>query len=340
MESISRQVSGLQEQAPVFIGGPERSGKTYMRFMLAAHPNIAVSRRTNMWTYYYGNFGDLSRDGNLQRCLETMMQRQHIQRLAPDVERIRREFKQGPQTYSQLFALMHIHYAEREGKTRWGDQTELIERSAESIFSAYPNAKMIQMIRDPRDRYEAICVRNPQAPGRVGKAVAKWLYSEALARQNSQKFPDKYLIVRYESMVSDPERTMRDVCRFLDEPFTLDMVTLPDVTRFNQGRDVPVESRKSPLTTDYIGRYRQRLTTKEIAFIQSQAGSRMLNYGYKLDPIQFSIIKKLQFYLGLWGLNVAQMVGWRALQSMRARRSIWDRYNSQELQHVSTGTAH
>ena len=37
----------------------------------------------------------------------------------------RREFAQGPATYERLFALFLVHFAEREGKPRWGAQTGL-----------------------------------------------------------------------------------------------------------------------------------------------------------------------------------------------------------------------
>ncbi|MDI9547716.1 MAG: sulfotransferase, partial [Chloroflexota bacterium] len=115
------------ERGPIFIGGTGRSGKTWMRFMLSSHPNICLSRRANLWTDHDGRYGDLARVANLERCLDTLLRSKHIQFLNPDADRIRREFRHGPATYARLFALLHEHYAEQQGKPRWGDQTEMIE---------------------------------------------------------------------------------------------------------------------------------------------------------------------------------------------------------------------
>jgi hypothetical protein len=63
---------------PIFIGGTSRSGKTLMRWMLSSHPRIVVTRRTEMWTRFYGRFGDLTEPANLERCLRAMLERRQI----------------------------------------------------------------------------------------------------------------------------------------------------------------------------------------------------------------------------------------------------------------------
>ena len=32
--------------------------------LLASHRNISMTRRTNLWTYFYGQYGDLADDAN------------------------------------------------------------------------------------------------------------------------------------------------------------------------------------------------------------------------------------------------------------------------------------
>ena len=92
-------------RAPVFIGGPDRCGKTTMRAFLTSHPNIAIPPiGSNMWTYFYGQYGDLGEEGNFERCLGAMLGYKHVAQLQPDVERVRREFWAGEPTYARLFA--------------------------------------------------------------------------------------------------------------------------------------------------------------------------------------------------------------------------------------------
>jgi hypothetical protein len=308
------------EKGPIFIGGPDRCGKTTMRAFVASHPNIAIPAvGSNMWTYFYGQYGDLADDDNFERCLDDMLHYKHVAFLQPDPERIRRDFRHGQRSYARLFSLFLIHFAEREGKPRWGAQTGLIERYASNILDAYPGARIIQMIRDPRDRYEASLALWPKGKLRAGGAAARWRYSVDLADRNVARYPDQALNVRYETLVSEPELTLRRVCDFLGESYDPDMLAMAGAQKFRDkmraDRDVPAG--QSPLTTDYIGRYRGRIPKAEIAFIQAHAGRQMKAHQYSMDKIQFSTREKLHFYLVENPVNLVKMWGWLAVEKVQ-----------------------
>ena len=133
---------------PILLAGVAHSGKTLLRLALSSHPRLAFSRRTYMWTRFYNRYGDLREPRNFERCLAAMLAHKPTRALDPDPNRIRREFRQGEPTYARLFALFHEHYAERLGRSRWGDQLGFVERYADLIFAAYPDARMIHMVRD------------------------------------------------------------------------------------------------------------------------------------------------------------------------------------------------
>ena len=308
------------DHGSIFIGGPDRCGKTTLRAFLSSHPNIAIPDiGSNYWTFFYQQYGNLGRRENFERCLAAMLRYKHVLFIRPDTDRIRREFWQGEPTYARLFALFHEHYAEREGKPRWGDQSGLIERYADPIFAAYPAAKMIHMVRDPRDRYEASLALWPHGKGRVGGATARWLYSVGLAKRNQQRYPNRYKIVRYETMVSQPEQTLRAVCAFLDEDYTPAMLTMEGAANFrskisNNSHEV---SGSSLLSTKFIGRFRQAIPKPEIAFMQAHAGRDMTAYGYELEPISFSLDQRLSFYCVAWPVNLARLVTWRTVEAIQ-----------------------
>ncbi len=317
-------------RGPVFIGGLDRSGKTYLRLMLAAHPGFAVSKRTGLWTRFYNKFGDLARDADLDRCLGAMADHKHLRSLELDFQRLRRDFGPGPRSYARLFALIHEQYAERLGKPRWGDQTELLEEYAEIILSAYPEAVFIHLLRDPRDRYEAVLSKSPDRRGGIGAATARWLYSATLAERNREAFPSRYLVVRYETMVGQPEATMKNICNSLGEEYHPPMLKMGDAPRFAQdvrrtmsNGNIPSENSSrlngtgsegrcdALLREDYIGRFRDSLAAEEVAFIQQYAGRLMARFGYPLDPVRFSLAESARFYSMHWPLNSARLLGWR-----------------------------
>jgi Sulfotransferase family len=293
-----------------------------MRAFLASHPNIAIPEvGSNMWTYFYGQFGDLRRVENYERCLQAMLSYSHVRVLEPDAERISREFWQGPRNYARLFSLFLIHYAEREGKPRWGAQTGLIERYADRLFEAYPGIKIIHMIRDPRDRYEASLQLWPDGRGRAGGATARWTYSLRLAERNARKYPDDYKVVRFEDLVVHTEGTLREVCSFLDETFRPEMLAMAGAPerreKLTAGRDR--NSNGEVLSRQFIGRFKDNVPPREIAFMQLQARRLMRQYGYPFQSVDLSLREWLSFATLDWPNQMVRMVAWRAVEALQQR---------------------
>jgi hypothetical protein len=213
------------KQAPIFIGGLAHSGKTPLRLFLSRHPDVAMTRQTYMWNRFYNRYGELNDPQNFERCLGDMLKTKGIKALQPDVEQIRRVFGEGKATYGRLFALFHEHNAERLGKSRWGDQLGFVECFAEPIFAAYPKAKMIHMIRDPRDRHEVAMTSSRYRKGKLGWSTAEWLHSADLIQQNRRLYSDQYKVVRYETFRDFPEETLHEICNFIGVTFVPDMLT-------------------------------------------------------------------------------------------------------------------
>lgn len=198
---------------PIFVGGLSHSGKTQLRIALEAHSQIAMTRRTYMWTDFYGRFGDLGRPENVERCLAAMAAHDGIRELRPDFTHIRREFAAGEASYGRLFELIHRQHATRLGKARWGDQLGLVEAFADRIFEAYPDAVLLHMVRDPRTQ------RTPAGLGSLGWAVGRWRFSADLAARNERMYAGRYRVVQFESLMADPEATLRSVAAFVGEAY-------------------------------------------------------------------------------------------------------------------------
>jgi sulfotransferase family protein len=307
---------------PIFIGGLDRSGKTTMRAFLASHPNIAIPAvGSNMETYFYRRYGDLSKPANLDRCLDAMLRYKHVRFLQPDEERIRSEFANGPPTYAHLFSLFLIHHAEREGKPRWGAQSGLIERYADELFEAYPGVKVIHMVRDPRDRYEASLALWPDGRGRAGGATARWRYSTSLAERNIGRYPSGYLIVRFEDLVTEPEHTLRDVCAFLDERFVPAMLAMPGAPKHRDllAAGSAAGSAATPVSGAFVGGFHGKVPAEELAFIQLHAGRRMRAFGYTPEPSGMTAADRVRFAILGWPSQFARMAGWRTAEAFHQR---------------------
>ena len=312
-------------QEPIFVAGPDRSGTTLMFALLATHPNISMVRRTNMWRYFHGRYGDLSIADNFERCMKDMLRYKRMQtHLKPDQNRIRREFWQGEPSYGRLFALFHQHNAERAGKSRWGDKSLHTEHYADQLFTEFPNAKIIHMVRDPRDRYASARKRYGKDTNRVGASTGRWLFSMRMAKKNLKNFPNNYLVLRYEMLAAHPEETMRQVCAFVHEEYSPVMLTMKGVPEYREKGGNSSFNKLEPgvISTHSIGRYRKILSNSEVAFIQMFAGEHMEGFGYQREPVRFSSRDRLEFYPLVLPINLVRMYGWMALTGFRIKRGV------------------
>src|SRR5207249_8822924 len=106
-------------------------------------------------------------------------------------------FLAGERTYPRLFELIESQFAERVDRPRWGDKSLNTEHYAGPIFRAYPGARILHMIRDPRDRYASSLARWKVRRGGVGAGSAEWLASARIAATNQRRYPDRYRVVVY-----------------------------------------------------------------------------------------------------------------------------------------------
>jgi hypothetical protein len=311
---------GQVDPGPVFIAGPDRSGTTLMFALLASHPNISMVRRTNMWRYFHGRYGDLGSRPNLERCLSDMTRYRRMQHLQPDADRIRREFLRGEQTYGRLFALFHTHHAARAGKARWGDKSLHTEHFAGRVFEEFPDARIIHMVRDPRDRYASVRRRHGRDLSRIGGATGRWLDSTRAGRRNRARYPDRYLLVRYEDLARDPEDTMRRVCSFIGEDYTAAMLSMGGAPEHRAGNSSFGDLESGAISPRGIGRAAAVLSPSEIAFIELVARRSMAALGYVRIGPTLSRGARIGFYAGLVPFQLARMIGWMALARLQRRR--------------------
>lgn len=305
---------------PVFVTGPDRSGTTLLYSLLATHPAISMVRRTNMWRWFYGRFGDLSDPVNLDRALAQMVAYQRMAVLAPDPDRLRAEFVEGPSTYGRLFDLAHRHRAERIGKPRWGDKSLHTEHHAAAVFAEYPDARIIHLMRDPRDRHASVSRRYGGRDKGMASITGRWLASTRVGERNLASYPDRYLMIRYEDLAREPVATLQQVCRFIGEQYTDAMLAMNGAPDDQSGEGNSSFGTLAPgtISTRSIGRFTEVLTPAEIAFVQRTCRRAMGRHGYRLVPVSWSPRARARYW-GTLPLGAARLGGW-LVNDGRARR--------------------
>lgn len=329
-------------KGPIFIAGLERSGTSLIYALLASHPNIAMTRRTNLWTYFYNQYGDLSKPKNFEHCLKDLMRYKRLIPVQLDAEKLRNDFNNGQMTYPRLFALIEEQYAQRLGRPRWGDKSLNTERYADQIFEAYPNACILHMQRDPRDRYASAVKRWKVSRGGAGVGSAVWLSSLNLARRHQAKYPHKYMIVRYETLASEPEKTLRKICAFIGEEYDPVMLGMQGAEQFRDegGNSSYGQHEPGRISTRSIGRFQEVLSPRQIAFMQMVAGSQMAEFNYAPNLIKLSMLDGLLFSFFDIPLNSLRMLVWYVREAFlnQIGRALPSYRIIKEVEQASAGT--
>jgi hypothetical protein len=307
---------------PILLAGPDRSGTTLLYALLGSHPDVSMVRRTNMWRWFDGRFGDLAVPGNLNKCLDVMLRYERLDVLEPDEARIRAAFADGAKTYGRLFDIIHGQHAERRGRSRWADKSLHTEFHTDRVFAELPGARMIHMVRDPRDRYASIIRRYEDRGKGPGAIMGGWLASMRQGERNATRHASRYLFVNYETLARSPEATLRTVCDFLDLDFVPEMLGMGAVadSRDFSGNSSFGTLEAGTISTRPIGRYSTVLSTRQIAFVQACAGRRMAAHGYDLDALRWSGRDRLAFYAVDAPIGFLRLSGWMAARRLVDRR--------------------
>ena len=241
-------------QSPIFIGGQHRSGTTLMRRLLRLHPHISCGPESNLF-----------RDKELIR-IHNYLRTTWAAGLEP-----RYEFDSAmvDRVMACLINAVLMPYCQARNKQRWAEKTPKNIYYLETLFTLFPEAKFIHMIRDPRDVY---CSVRTKAAGTTPHwaSISPKRSAEDWVRRIScglmwRDRPDRYLEVRYETLVEQPEATVRNLLIFLGEPWAPEML---------EGTAIYDTS---------VGRWRQELSSSDVGEIEAVAGSVMAELGFTLS---------------------------------------------------------
>src|SRR5207237_515720 len=109
-------------------------------------------------------------------------------------------------------------------RVAWVEKTPGHEHRLEEILAAYPRARFVHVVRDPRSVAAAI-VRLDRATDQPTDLVDVGLTVRRSFETAERNRGERYLVVRYEDLVGDPESVMRRVAGFAGIEWTDSLLT-------------------------------------------------------------------------------------------------------------------
>ncbi|MEV4282749.1 sulfotransferase family protein [Actinoplanes xinjiangensis] len=270
---------------PIFVVGCPRSGTTMLQLMLHAHPRIALPPETRFLLAAYqkrAEFGDLTGAAQRHELARFIVESSQFEDLGLDPDETTEAIVAGPPTLGSAFGVVFRMYSQRFGKPRWGDKRPLYLRHLPTILRLFPDAQIINIMRDGRDCVASL-KETPWKPSDFDTLIDYWAQSADASLLAARRYPeDVYHQVRYEDLVADPEPHLRRICAFLDEEYD------PAMSAPNKLASVAVPEYKTwhtlthqAPTTERIQSWRTRLTDEELRRCEEVFGERLAKFGYQ-----------------------------------------------------------
>ncbi len=240
------------EMDAVFVGGCGRSGTTLFKEVMNRHSRCASGPETSLYGLPF-SIDNIVVPWGIQR--DHLVQMQSRSKNLID--------------FADAFA---TEFLEQEGKSRWIEKTPNTVRAIERVLTWYPNGKFIHVIRDGRDvvcslRHHPkervvngqIVQQNPNNP--VLKSAQRWVQDtmHGLAFRGHPR----YMEVRYEDLVRDPETGFRRVFDFIGEAFEPAVLDPNTQQPTRPGQNLNNAGASSAISARSVGRWKKDLSAKE-----------------------------------------------------------------------------
>lgn len=268
-------------RGPLFIVGMPRSGTKLLRDLLNRHSQIAIPPNESHFIPYFvanaGAYGRLTDRAAFDQFYDHISQGSFFVRLAArgqgiDRDRWFAEIADG--SPAEVVEGLFRSFARQSGKRLYGDKTPSYMVHIVFLADTFPVAKFIHIVRDPRD----YCLSIRKAWGKhMVRAAQRWNDDLALCRGDAATLAaDRYLEVRYEDLLSDPERVLTRVCAFLEVAFERPMLSLE-----RPAENLGDTKAAAHIVASNAGKWADALAERDILAIERVAGAQMACLGYE-----------------------------------------------------------
>lgn len=257
----------MADRRPIFVMGAERSGTTLLRLILDVHPNIAIGPESGFLRAVQGTMTIPSWNYG-----ENWFERFGVER------------SEMAGWLADLYDGVFSRYAREHGKERWGDKTPLHRWLAGLADELYPHSQFVGIVRHPG----AMCLSRARWGYDLDANAQMWnLAAHLLTADRDRLGPDRYLLLRYEDLLRDPEPVLRRLVDFLGEPWSDRLLRHHEVHAERDGPEVTDGGTRTskPLDPSRIDAWSDEADPDEVAFIAEATSPWRERFGYTATEV-------------------------------------------------------
>ncbi len=274
-------IQATRERDPLLLAsGCPRSGTTMFRNMMAAHSQIAAPLdEGNFVIRAYGQMRMVGHEGDLNSVWERIKRDPHFRDWHLDTDAIDAVIAEDPPgSYADLIRLLFAAVGAAEQKPYTMDKCTSYSMHWQWLAEQFPTTNFVHIVRDPRE----VCLSLPLQyfhHGSIAGASAWWVIHVMGARRAAETLGDRFIEIRYEDLVADPEGQLRAVCVHagieFDEAmlgYFRDRAAKPGGVHRHTDSGAPVDGLRD---------WRTELSRDDMVTVERIAGPWMTRYGYE-----------------------------------------------------------
>lgn len=292
----------------LFLGGCPKSGTTLLLSLLDGHPELVVlpeethfleeGRKYSALNSFPARLRRLLGKSNLRMLAQGRFEPQH-EATSPDVRdytgfdhpafsRLAEHFVNQPWiNNSLLFSETVRAYAVTMGynwreSVRWVEKTTSNDVYSEDLFRLFPEAKLLQVVRDPRAVFASRKRRLTNRYGCYTKAhrlVREWNQSSRQI-EKWQNCSGNYLLIRYEDLVQNTAEVLKKVSQFIGIEY-LPVLFEPTRAGKNWQGNSSFHAAFSGVSVRSVDQWKSELTEDETWWIEMHCHRGMRLAGYQ-----------------------------------------------------------
>jgi hypothetical protein len=306
---------------PVLVLGVRRSGTTLLRVMLDRNPALAVPDESYFVPTLARRHGDRP---DPDAFVDDLRRLRTIVEWELDPLEVRARLRPGA-TLGEAVSAIYEAYAARHGKERWGDKTPMYMQHLPLLERLFPDARFVHLIRDGRDAAvsframpEGVATRTWAHPDTPSGFACQWRAEVEAARALGRRVGDRYLEVRYETLVADPESELRQICEFAHLPWDAAMLDYAGTVDLSAK---PHQQSLSRPPTPGLRDWRRELPADDQAAFEAVAGDLLAELGYEPGPREGGAVRgrlnRASYAARTWA--------WRTSAAAVQRSPLWRR---------------
>jgi hypothetical protein len=258
--------NNMNNSKPIFILGTQRSGTTLLTRALSAHPEVFIQNEISVDKVFRYDADKAEILSNIDKEIQV---RHH-------------------QGLDKLLS--------SQNKKIWGIKDPQLTEHLGALRQFLPECKFIIIVRDGRGVVNSYIDNKWGLGTNAYTGAHRWHKEVSQQKQLMAEYPESFILIRYEDLVTDMETQVKKACIHIGVDFKAEMLTyFTKKAQFKEHKS-NINTNKKP-DVNIAEKWRKELSIQQISLVEYVATKELVANGYPLcgKKIELSTLQKYYY---------------------------------------------